>query len=155
LLITNHVNIEVLKDYSTIEGIILCENDSETEDNRKEFVENKFLGNKLCNEKRRGECNDSSIYCQICQVPSVTNLSKSLHLSISINFKIEKLNIYLKFVVIPKVAGNLKGIVGRRLNIIDKVIEKFPVALSLENEPIGTKMVYELSGIWSILRKEI
>uniref|UniRef100_A0A915N4V3 Uncharacterized protein n=1 Tax=Meloidogyne javanica TaxID=6303 RepID=A0A915N4V3_MELJA len=145
LLITNLVNIEVLKDYSTIEGIILCENDSKTDDSRKEFVENKFLGNKLCNEKRRGECNDSSIYCQICQNPSVKNLSKSLHLSISINFRIENLNIYLRFVVMPKVTGNMKGIMGRRLNIIDKVIEKFPVALSLENEPIGTKMVYELS----------
>jgi len=147
LLITNLVNIEVPKDYSTIEGIILCENDSKTENNRKEFVENKFLGNKLCNEKRRGECNDSSIYCQICQVPSVTNLSKSLHLSISINFRIENLNIYLKFVVVPKMMKLMKGINDRRLNIIDKEIKELGVVLSLENEPIGTKMIYELSGI--------
>jgi len=110
-------------------------------------VENKFLGNKLCNEKRRGECSDSSIYCQICQVQAAKYLSKSLHLSISINFRIENLNIYLKFVVVPKMMKLMKGINDRRLNIIDKEIKELGVVLSLENEPIGTKMIYELSGI--------
>ena len=65
---TNLVNIKILEDYSTIEGIIILNDKKAFEHNAKDKINKYIFGGNICNSELRKECNDSSIYCFICQV---------------------------------------------------------------------------------------
>ena len=65
---TNLVNIKIIEDYSTIEGIIILNDKKAFEHNAKDKINEYIFGGNICNSELRKECNDSSIYCFICQV---------------------------------------------------------------------------------------